>query len=661
MRAVRPSRLLVAALVAGTAAAGIPALGALPASAGATADLSMSGPARGAAGSCLSYTVQPTDAFGGPATDTGTIVIRVTEDPATDAAQDVDLCRPGTVTAPSVSPHYVNASAATRFYVAGTTVTDTPTTAKTKTSLADAGTGADNPDVASPTTPADRANPTGRDMAVYGYDGRQGASTAITFGVAGLVPGGARIEAFRDVDNDRVQDAGELSRSLGVALSAGGLPDSPEAADAITTVKVTPAQSYKPQGGAAHSFSVLLTNSAGDGVAGIMPVLRPTAGPNTTTYTASCTRSGNNGVAACTYTGQKPGADTLVVWVNQTKTRTPSPTLGLDANEPRDTVTATTTALVAAARFVDLTPATASLTGGGTQQLTATVSDANGVPVAGVGLAFSESGPGGLQGGTVGSGGTSSLNATTDASGRAVVTVLTAAGDQGTTTVTAAIRTPSATSCQSVGGRCSDSSTVTVTSASPSPSPTGSRPPGPACTTAVTSLPVDTINATTLAAVVVAAAKGSTVDLYAYSRPSTTYAAVRTGVVTTDGTVTFQVRPGTNTRLYAQQRGCTRGGEVVLNVRTTLSIAVVRNGTRNYTFSGDSLPARPGGLIVTVYRIAADGSEVLAAQARADATTGDWSLTRQFSGSGRFGFVARTGQDLLNAPGRSNVRSLLVY
>ena len=659
MRAVRPSRLLVAVTVAGTVAAGVPVLGALSASAAATADVSLTGPARGAAGSCLTYTVQPTDAFGGPATDTGTIVIRVTEDPATDPAQDVDFCRPGTVTTPAISPHYVNASSATRFYVAGSTVTDTPTTAKTKTSVADTGTGADNPDVASPTTPADRANPSGRDTATYVYDGRTGAGTAVTFGIAGRVPGGARIDAFRDTDSDGVQDPGELSRTLSVAFSAGGLPDSPEAADAITTVKVTPAQSYSPVGGAAHAFSVLLTNSSGDGVAGIMPVLRPTAGPNTSTYTASCTRSGNNGVATCTYTGQKPGADTLTVWVNQTRTRTPSPTLGLDPNEPRDTVTATTTALVASARFVDLTPATATITGGGTQQLTATVTDANGVPVAGVGLAFTETGPGGIQGGTVGTGGTSSLNATTDASGRAVVTVLTGAADNGTETVTASIRTPSATSCQAVGGRCSDSSTITVASTSPSPSP--SRTPGPACTTAVTSLPVETINATTLATVVVAAAKGSTVDLWAYSRPSTTYAVVRTGTVTTDGTVTFQVRPATNTRLYAQQRGCTRGDDVVLNVRTTLSIAVTRNGTRNYTFFGDSLPARPGGLIVTIYRITADGSEVLAGQARADATTGDWSLTRQFSGSGRFGFVARTGQDLLNAPGRSNVRSLLVY
>jgi hypothetical protein len=159
----------------------------------------------------------------------------------------------------------------------------------------------------------------------------------------------------------------------------------------------------------------------------------------------------------------------------------------------------------------------------------------------------------------------------------------------------------------------------------------------------------------------VAAARNSTIDLFAYSRPATDYKVVRTGVIGADGTVAFQIRPATNTRMYAQQRGCTPGTSVVLNVRTALTLAVVRNGVRTYTFSGDSVPARPGGLIVSVYRVNADGTEVLALQARASATTGEWSSRRQFSGSGRFGFVVRTGQDLLNAPGRSNVRSLLVY
>ena len=163
------------------------------------------------------------------------------------------------------------------------------------------------------------------------------------------------------------------------------------------------------------------------------------------------------------------------------------------------------------------------------------------------------------------------------------------------------------------------------------------------------------------ASVTVTASRGSTVDLFAYTRPSTTYTIVRTGVVTNNGTISWGIRPPRNTRLYAQQRGCSPGNQVVLGVRTTLSIAAVRNGTRNYTFSGDSLPARPGGLIISLYRVNSDGSQVLTSQARASATTGEWSITRQFTGTGTFGFVVRTGQDLQNAPGSSRVRQTMIF
>jgi hypothetical protein len=163
------------------------------------------------------------------------------------------------------------------------------------------------------------------------------------------------------------------------------------------------------------------------------------------------------------------------------------------------------------------------------------------------------------------------------------------------------------------------------------------------------------------ALVTVTATRGSTVDLWAYTQPTMTYSIVRTGVVTSNGTISWEIQPPRNTRLFAQQRGCPAGNSVVLAVRTTLTIAAVRNAPRNYTFSGDSLPARPGGLIVSLYRVNADGTQVLTAQARASATTGEWSLTRQFSGSGRFGFVVRTGQDLQNAPGSSRVRPTAVF
>lgn len=181
------------------------------------------------------------------------------------------------------------------------------------------------------------------------------------------------------------------------------------------------------------------------------------------------------------------------------------------------------------------------------------------------------------------------------------------------------------------------------------------------CATAVSTLPAATITATGPGAVIVQATSGTLVDLFAYSRPSTTYERVRTVTVARNGRASVTLRPGTNTRLYAQQQGCTAGQSTVLNVRTALTLAAKRNGTRDYTFSGASLPARDKGLIVSLYRLTADGGSILTAQTRANPTTGAWTLHRVFTGSGRFDFVVRTGQDLQNAPGSSNTRSLLVY
>ena len=161
--------------------------------------------------------------------------------------------------------------------------------------------------------------------------------------------------------------------------------------------------------------------------------------------------------------------------------------------------------------------------------------------------------------------------------------------------------------------------------------------------------------------VTVTATRNSVVDLLAYSRPSTTFRVVRSAEVGEDGAAEFRITPPTNTRLFAQVRGCAASSQVVLNVRTQLSLNVVRNGTRDYTFSGRALPARSGGLIVSLYRVTPSGQQILAAQTRANAATGQYVINRKFTGSGRFGFVVRTGQDAQNAPGSSNVRSVLVF
>lgn len=166
------------------------------------------------------------------------------------------------------------------------------------------------------------------------------------------------------------------------------------------------------------------------------------------------------------------------------------------------------------------------------------------------------------------------------------------------------------------------------------------------------------ITATELGHVRVTAASGSTVDLYAYSRPGTEYRKVRTGIVGNNGVAGFVVRPGTNTRMYAQQRDCAAGPSTVLEVRMFQTLNVVRNGPQDYTFSGRLIPAR--GLVVNLYRITGDGRHVLTAQVRAGAN-GLWSYRRVFTGTGRFGFVTTTGRDIVNTPGRSATQSVLIH
>ena len=195
----------------------------------------------------------------------------------------------------------------------------------------------------------------------------------------------------------------------------------------------------------------------------------------------------------------------------------------------------------------------------------------------------------------------------------------------------------------------------------PSAAPPSSSPSAPACggSEAVT-LAQSTIIAGSTGALRVTGTAGSVIDLFAYTRPSTGYRVVRSAQLSTGGTADFTVTPPANTRLYAQQRGCPASSSVVLNVRTALSLVAARTGTRTYAFSGDSRPPRDGGLIISLYRVTSNGSQVLTAQTRADASTGRWSLSRRFLGTGTFGFVVRTGQDVMNAPGTSNTRTLTI-
>jgi hypothetical protein len=148
------------------------------------------------------------------------------------------------------------------------------------------------------------------------------------------------------------------------------------------------------------------------------------------------------------------------------------------------------------------------------------------------------------------------------------------------------------------------------------------------------------------------------VTIYAYSRPSTTYKAVRDGRAGSDGTYATVVGPTRNTRLYAQADGCPQSRSAVINVHTAISLTVKRNGTRDYTFTGRTFPGRA--LMVNLYRDTGSGNPTLTARARADAA-GRYTIHRTFSGNGRFVFFTFTGADSQNAEGISDDRPTQVH
>jgi hypothetical protein len=154
------------------------------------------------------------------------------------------------------------------------------------------------------------------------------------------------------------------------------------------------------------------------------------------------------------------------------------------------------------------------------------------------------------------------------------------------------------------------------------------------------------------------------VTLRCYSRPSTEYFDARNGSLGEEGSLEFRLNPGTNTRCFVKYLGSSdsdvrNAPSVVQNVATALSLTVVRNGTRDYTFQGRILPRRSGQLI-TLYRVDRNGSEILTSQVKTD-STGTWRIRRVFTGSGTFNFIARTGQNLTNVAGKSNVRPTAIF
>lgn len=152
---------------------------------------------------------------------------------------------------------------------------------------------------------------------------------------------------------------------------------------------------------------------------------------------------------------------------------------------------------------------------------------------------------------------------------------------------------------------------------------------------------------------------GQSVELVAYSRPSTEYAVARTQTLDGGGRTVFVVSPGTNTRYYVRYAGqeATKTATAALSVRTAISLSVRKLASKQYVFEGRLLPRRAGQLI-TLYRVTGASSTV-AAQVRSD-STGTWRIPRTFTGTGTFDFQVKTGVTLDNAAGVSNVKRVAV-
>ncbi len=609
-------RLGVAGVALVTIGAGMPALLATSASAAVATSITITPSTQsGATGTCQVFTIQALDANGG-APDTGTVTVELTDPSGNDAA------------------NATTADDSAQFCVAASNTS--PTFTANSSTLAV--TGATNRRTAQVTTDS-----TGK----------------ATFGIVDSQEETVSVRAFTGADRTFDPNTEAQSAAASAVFTPGSGTNTPNpsnqtAADNARTLTEVPQDADDPTtvAGGSQVIQVVVKNTAGDEVAGATPRYVVQSGGansagttgNATAPTGTCSVSNNAGVSTCTVPVANAGSDKVLVFLNQTT----GTTTGADAGEPQVVVTRTTATApstdATTARNVDLTPEGPATAPSGTDRtFSARVTDVTGRAVQGVTVTFSEDGLGFL----VGAGSAGTVTAVTNNLGVATAVLRSADGATGQSVVSASLPSTGNQCAQAAGtpagstaGNCTDSEVTNFVVASASPSPSASAPASPSASasptasTSPTTAPSSpaasssptggnvacpatpptvtfersTIIATGSTGVTVSGAPAnSTIDLLAYSQPSRVFRVVRSAEINASATpAQFRIVPPTNTRVYAQVRGCTTDAarySVVLNVRTQLSLNVVRNGTRNYTFSGRALPARPGGLIVSLYRV----------------------------------------------------------
>jgi hypothetical protein len=681
MKPTSRRKLAAVASVAALSALGASALALTPASAGNAPRLTVDTTAlRAAAGTCTVVTVTPVDQFGVTSSAPDTVTVTLSESPSS-ASQDLDFCTTGAAT-PDEDPSYTNGAtfdvmnqgAYVQSYKAGPGINGNGSTSGGNPDAADNSTQS-TPNTSGTGGKYATTNPSGVDRARYVY---RPASGGIRVGVVGLTPGTGTIKAFFDDGTTASSDKGDYTPEseetqappVTFTVTAGGQPGSAEAAAAVSSIDVQPTDDAGAPG-TPQAFAATLRNASGDTVRGVTPQVQVAANGANPSATPRCDESDNAGVSRCSFTGVNPGTDVLTVYVNRA-----GGTAGLDSGEISQQVTRTTTkpAVAAAnARYIALTPKNAALTSGKSDTFTATITDVNGAPAQGVFVVFSESGPGQF------SNGASTINGTSDATGRVQVRVDSAATESGTETITATIGTTGTQCSQAAGagsgatsttpaGNCADTVTQTITSASPTPSKSPSATPtvsiSPTSTRQDLGISTSTpnIQPNQVGVLDVTGQPNSPVELECYTRPNTDYFTARGPInLTSSGTTQFRILPGANTRCYVRYAGddSTASPTIVINVHTTLSLSAVKqSGVRNYLFQGRNLPRRPGQLI-TLYRIDNTGKEIRTANLTTD-SSGIYKVSRHFTGTGTFLFRVRTSQTLNNAAGASTTYRLTI-
>ena len=158
------------------------------------------------------------------------------------------------------------------------------------------------------------------------------------------------------------------------------------------------------------------------------------------------------------------------------------------------------------------------------------------------------------------------------------------------------------------------------------------------------------------------ATPGSQITLEGYSRPSTTYGAIRNGVVAAaDGTApSFDVRPPTSARVRLSVLGCsTTGAEQVIQVIPGLGVTVTRAGTRTYTFSGKIIPGKQNlGRAIALYVGSGTAAPTKRYTAKS-AADGSYKATLTLPRGAARAYWS-TGANMTNLAGKSAVKAFTV-